>query len=86
MDTHADTVRLYLSRGPLPGRQLTEKLAVSQPTLSRVLNAMGADIVRIGAARSIHYALRDTRRGLPDIPIHRPSRSTTLASAHWLAG
>ena len=71
MDTHADTVRLYLSRGPLPGRQLTEKLGVSQPTLSRVLNAMGADIVRIGAARSIHYALRDTRRGLPDIPIHR---------------
>lgn len=32
---------------------------------------MGGDIVRIGAARSIQYALRDGVRGLPDMAIHR---------------
>jgi hypothetical protein len=29
------------------------------------------EVVRIGAARSIQYTLRDTTRGLPDIPIYR---------------
>lgn len=71
MDTHADAVRLQLTRGPQASRQLTEKIGISQPSLSRVLGTMAAEVVRVGAARSIQYALRDPRRGLPDIPIHR---------------
>ncbi len=39
--------------------------------MSRALAGLGGDVVRIGAALSIQYALRDTLRGLPDIPIHR---------------
>ena len=71
MPSHADLVRLHLARGPSGARQLLEKIGVSQPTLSRTLSAMGDEVVRIGAARSIQYVLRDTRRGLADIPIYR---------------
>ena len=52
-------------------RQLIENVGVSQPTVSRALSELGDEVVRIGAARSIQYALRDTTRGLPDIPIYR---------------
>ncbi|MDY0055896.1 MAG: type II toxin-antitoxin system HipA family toxin YjjJ [Methyloversatilis sp.] len=71
MSTHAESIRLRLSSGPLTARQLAESMGISQPTVSRTLAGLGDDIVRIGAARSIRYALRDTVRGLPDIPIHR---------------
>lgn len=71
MASHAETLRLQLASGPALPRQLMEKMAISQPTLSRALAAMGPDVVRIGAARSIQYALRDSVRGLPDIAIHR---------------
>lgn len=71
MSPHAETIRLRLSRGPLPARQLAEKIGISQPTVSRALAELGDEVVRIGAARSIHYALRDTMRGLPDIPVYR---------------
>ncbi len=40
---------------------------------------MGGDIVRIGAARSIQYALRDSTRGLPDMPIHRVDAAGKVA-------
>ena len=69
--SRADSIRSELSRGPLAGRQLFEKLGISQPTGSRALNAMAAELVRIGAARSIRYALRDVVRGLPDIVVYR---------------
>ncbi len=34
---------------------------------------MGTEIVRIGAARSIQYALRDTTRGFAEVPVYRIS-------------
>jgi hypothetical protein len=34
---------------------------------------MGTDIVRIGAARSIQYALRDASRGFAEVPVYRVS-------------
>ena len=71
MPSHADIIRLRLSSGPLSARQLIEHIGVSQPTISRALRELGDDIVRVGAAQSIQYALRDTSRGLPDIPIYR---------------
>jgi hypothetical protein len=52
-------------------RQLIENVGVSQPTISRALSELGDEVVRIGAARSIQYALRDSTRGLPDIAIYR---------------
>jgi DNA-binding transcriptional ArsR family regulator len=71
MPSHADSVRIRLSGGPLSARQLAETMGVSQPTISRALTELGNEIVRIGAARSIQYALRDSARGLPDIQVYR---------------
>lgn len=71
MSTHADTIRARLSGGPQSARQLIEGMGISQPTLSRGLAELGDKIVRIGAARSIQYTLRDPLRGLPDIPVYR---------------
>jgi hypothetical protein len=71
MSLHTDTIHMQLAGGPLSARQLIENIGVSQPTISRALRELGDEIVRIGAAQSIRYALRDTTRGLPDIPIYR---------------
>ena len=71
MSPHAESIRIRLSDGPLSASQLFESIGVSQPTISRALTELGDQIVRIGAAQSIQYTLRDTTRGLPDIPIYR---------------
>lgn len=71
MSSHTDAIRLQLAGGPLSARQLIDTLAISQPTLSRALTELGDEVVRMGAARSIQYALRDGLRGLPDIPVYR---------------
>lgn len=71
MSAHAEAVRRGLSQGPASARQLADYLAASQPTVSRALAELGDEIVRLGAARSIQYTLRDRARGLPDIPIHQ---------------
>ncbi|MES2974080.1 MAG: type II toxin-antitoxin system HipA family toxin YjjJ [Pseudomonadota bacterium] len=74
-----DTLRLRLAGGPQPARALTDALGLSQPTLSRRLAGLGSAVVRIGAARSIQYALRDTLRGLPDIAVYRVDASGQLS-------
>jgi len=71
MTLHADRIRMQLSGGPLSSSQLLGKLSISQPTMSRALAELGGEIVRFGAARSIHYTLRDNTRRLPNIPIYR---------------
>lgn len=71
MPTHAESVFSRLSVGPCSARQLAEYVGVSQPTISRVLSELGDGIIRIGSAQSIQYTLRDSTRGLPDMPICR---------------
>ena len=73
MPSHTDSIRSLLAQGPLKVKQLVEKLGLSQPTVSRALAALGAEVVRFGAGPSIQYALRDTGRGLGDVPIYRVS-------------
>ncbi|MFM9968761.1 MAG: type II toxin-antitoxin system HipA family toxin YjjJ [Burkholderiales bacterium] len=70
MPSYVDDIRAYLARGPQSAQQLIEKMRTSQPTLSRALSRLRDEVVRLGAARSMQYALRDTTRGLPDIPVH----------------
>lgn len=70
---HADSLRIQLGRGPIQVRQLVENLKLSQPTLSRSIAALGEDVVRIGRGPSIQYALRDTGRGVGEIPVYRVS-------------
>lgn len=78
MPPHADRIRLILARGPASARQLLETMGISQPTLSRALAGMADEVVRMGAARSIQYALRDRGRGVSDIAIHRVGTDGTV--------
>ena len=71
MPAHPDAIFKHLAGGPLSARLLAEKLGVSQPTVSRAIAELGGDVVRLGAARSIQYALRDSARGLPDIAVYQ---------------
>lgn len=78
MSTHADNLRLSLASGPRTARQLSDSAKISQPTVSRALTELRGDVIRMGRARSIQYALRDRTRGLPDIPVYRVSREGGL--------
>jgi hypothetical protein len=69
----ADRIRSLLAQGPASARQLINFIGASQPTLSRAIAGMGPEIVRIGAARSIQYALRDGTRRFAEVPVYRVS-------------
>ena len=81
MQAHAESIRRRLANGPTTPRQLVDLIGISQPTLSRALTHLGPSLVRMGAARSIQYFLRDDARGLPDLSIH-----TILALPFCVAG
>lgn len=70
-EAHRQAVLARLAAGPASPRQLIDLLGISQPTLSRVLGAIGPRLVRLDAGRSIRYALRDEMRGLPEINVYR---------------
>jgi serine/threonine protein kinase HipA of HipAB toxin-antitoxin module len=71
MALQQDELRRWLAAGPQSAQQLIEKAGVSQSTLSRALGRLGDEVVRLGAARSMQYTLRDTLRGLVDVPVYR---------------
>lgn len=71
MSQHAPSIRAQLGLGPARARELVDSIGISQPTVSRALEFMGDEIVRIGAGSSIQYAIRDPGRGLPNIGIYR---------------
>ena len=73
MPRHSDLIRRLFDQGPMTSRQLVEKTGMSQPTISRSLAAFGDDVVRIGSASSIRYAMLDTSRGFVSVPIFRVS-------------
>lgn len=73
MSLHLDKLRILLAAGPQSAQQLIEKMGISQPTLSRALSRLGNEVVRLGAARSMQYTLRDMARGLADFPVYRVS-------------
>jgi len=78
MSSHVDALRIQLGRGPIQVRQLIEKLGLSQPTLSRAIKALGDEVVRVGAGPSIQYTLRDTGRGIGEVPVYRVSAVGTI--------
>ena len=73
MSRHADPIRRLLGRGPANASYIVERTGISQPTVSRALAALGDEVVRIGAGRSIQYALRDRVRGFAAVPVFRVS-------------
>jgi hypothetical protein len=68
---HAELLRDQLRAGPKTAKALAHGLQASQPTVSRALQALGAEVLRIGAARSIQYVLRDTTRADLAAPVFR---------------
>lgn len=71
MASHTADIRRLLSEQPCSARYLIDKLQISQPTLSREIATIKHEILRLGAARSIQYALRDRSRGLNETPIYQ---------------
>ena len=64
---------------PQAARALQSQLAVSQPTLSRAVSALGDRVVRIGSARATRYALvRDVGRAGHRWPLHRIDQRGTV--------
>lgn len=72
-DQLGQRARASLQKGVRTARTLMAELAVSQPTLSRALRTLGADLVPFGVARSIQYALRDATRQDLQAPVYRVS-------------
>jgi hypothetical protein len=71
---HEAAVRELLARGPLSSKALQQRLALSQPTVSRALAALAArgdELVRLGSGRSSFYSLRDPWPELPRLPVRR---------------
>lgn len=64
MRAHAESIRRRLAQGPATPKQLVDLIGFSQPSLSRALVHLGPALVRMGAARSIQYFLRDDARSL----------------------
>ena len=71
MQDTADAIRRALSRGPTAAAALAATLGVSVATVSRRVAALGADVVRAQGGRAALLCLRDTRRGVPEVPVYR---------------
>lgn len=72
---------VFRQRGALTAKELGDSLAVSQPTVSRLLSRMGRKVVRLGRGRSSRYAMvREIASHGSDWPLYaigedgRPSR------------
>ncbi len=78
MPSHTESIRTQLARGPIAVRQLVENMGLSQPTISRAIAALGDEIVRIGSGPSIQYTLRDSGRGINEVPVYRVSAEGTI--------
>lgn len=55
--------KLLQAHGVLGGTEIARRLGVSQPTVSRLLAALGDEVVRMGRARATRYALARELRG-----------------------
>ncbi|MCE9932690.1 type II toxin-antitoxin system HipA family toxin YjjJ [Aeromonas salmonicida] len=71
MQDRRTTLSRYLSSHVARPRELIDIIGVSQSTLYRDLLSFGDRLVTFGSGRSIHYALRDTKIGIPDVPVYR---------------
>jgi hypothetical protein len=57
-------VEALRSRGPLSSAQLQADTGKSQPTLSRAIQALGAQLVALGQGKATRYALPQPIRGM----------------------
>ncbi len=81
-------IRLLDERGALTSSQLQAELAVSQPTLSRLVARAGSQVLRIGQARATMYALSrpifDADGAIPVYAIDEKGQPQQLANLHGI--
>jgi hypothetical protein len=76
MKTDEQDLIKCLSAGACTAPELQARLKLSQPSVSRLVNAAGRQVVAIGKARSRRYALRREIRGFgSDFPVFRVARN-----------
>lgn len=68
---HADRVRQALRLGPQTAAQLATALGISQPTVSRALGKMSAEVMHFRTGKTIHYVLRNLHLATLTNPVHR---------------
>lgn len=89
MDAVSSNLLRRLGRGAASARELAQLSGLSQPTLSRRLTALRAQVLPMGAARARRYGLLATVRDLGSgIPIYRVSgagEAIRLGTLHSLA-
>lgn len=62
----------FLMVGPRTAAEIAERLAVSQPTVSRLLARHTPPVIALGRGRAARYGLRRAIRGLEgDLPVYR---------------
>jgi len=71
MERRLFQIRQFLSAGVRNPAELRMLFRISQPTLSRTLNQIRDEIIKIGNGRSIQYAMRDTFDGARPEHIYR---------------
>jgi hypothetical protein len=65
-------LRVLLSTGARSPRELQQLMGISQPTLSRLISRMTAQVLTLGRARAVHYALPRQVRGVGSaFPVYR---------------
>ncbi len=71
-DTQTQNLLTLLFDGPMSAAKLRDALDISPPTLSRLINRLGPEVVTLGKARATHYARpRDVRGGGSQFPVYR---------------
>jgi hypothetical protein len=82
-------LRRHLAAGALTGKDLQERLAMSQSALSRAIQRNRKDLLVLGAARSTRYALREKlAESGTEIPVYEIDRKGDVrlyATLHPLA-
>ncbi|MCD2513295.1 type II toxin-antitoxin system HipA family toxin YjjJ [Comamonas endophytica] len=68
---HAQRIEQLLASGPRTSQELCVALAVSQPTMSRVLKSIATDVLKVAIQGAIHYALQDKARAHLVAPVSR---------------
>lgn len=75
---HVQSIERLLNLGPHTTKMLCESLGLSQPTISRALKKMDAEVIRSTIHQSIHYLLRDSARSHLIAPISRITKEGQL--------
>lgn len=79
-DAREEALLSLLAKGPAKAADLADALHVSQPTLSRLVQSLGAQIVKLGAGRTTRYS-RPRRIGDDwRWPLYRVTQDATIES------